>query len=63
MQSPSPAALSASAGPVSVPAVVALNVMARDRDDHTKNFSFILKQGGSWELLAPAYDVTHGIAY
>ena len=39
-------------------AVVALNVMARNCDDHTKNFSFILKQGGSWEL-APAYDVTH----
>ena len=37
---------------------MALNVMARNCDDHTKNFSFILKQGGSWEL-APAYDVTH----
>jgi serine/threonine-protein kinase HipA len=34
------------------------NVMARNCDDHTKNFSFMLKQGGSWEL-APAYDVTH----
>ena len=41
-----------------MPSVVALNVMARDCDDHTKNFSFILKQGGSWQL-APAYDVTH----
>jgi serine/threonine-protein kinase HipA len=37
---------------------MALNVMARNCDDHTKNFSFILKQGRSWEL-APAYDVTH----
>lgn len=33
------------------------NVMARNCDDHTKNFSFLLRQGGSWEL-APAYDVT-----
>ena len=37
---------------------MALNVIARNCDDHTKNFSFILKQGRSWEL-APAYDVTH----
>ena len=34
------------------------NVMARNCDDHTKNFSFLLRQGGSWEL-APAYDLTH----
>jgi serine/threonine-protein kinase HipA len=34
------------------------NVMARNCDDHTKNFAFLLKQGGPWEL-APAYDVTH----
>jgi serine/threonine-protein kinase HipA len=34
------------------------NVMARNCDDHTKNISFRLKQGGEWEL-APAYDVTH----
>jgi serine/threonine-protein kinase HipA len=37
---------------------MAFNVMARNCDDHTKNFSFRLKQGGAWEL-APAYDVTH----
>jgi serine/threonine-protein kinase HipA len=37
---------------------MAFNVMARNCDDHTKNFSFILKQGGDWEL-SPAYDVTH----
>ena len=37
---------------------MAFNVMARNYDDHTKNFSFILKQGLDWEL-APAYDVTH----
>lgn len=34
------------------------NVMARNCDDHTKNFSFLLKQGQAWEL-SPAYDVTH----
>jgi serine/threonine-protein kinase HipA len=34
------------------------NVIARNCDDHTKNFAFLLKQGASWEL-APAYDVTH----
>lgn len=37
---------------------MAFNVMARNCDDHTKNFAFLLKQGGSWEL-APAYDITH----
>lgn len=34
------------------------NVVARNCDDHTKNFGFRMKQGGQWEL-APAYDVTH----
>jgi len=34
------------------------NVIARNCDDHTKNFSFLLKQGGKWEP-APAYDVCH----
>lgn len=34
------------------------NVIARNCDDHTKNFSFLLKQGGTWEL-APAYDLCH----
>jgi serine/threonine-protein kinase HipA len=33
------------------------NIMSRNCDDHTKNFSFLLRQGGSWEL-SPAYDVT-----
>jgi serine/threonine-protein kinase HipA len=37
---------------------MAFNVMARNCDDHTKNFAFGLKQGGDWEL-APAYDITH----
>lgn len=34
------------------------NVLARNCDDHTKNFAFRLKQGGQWEL-APAYDICH----
>ena len=34
------------------------NVMARNYDDHTKNFSFLRKREQGWEL-APAYDVTH----
>src|SRR5690554_1050442 len=34
------------------------NVIARNCDDHTKNFSFILKQGDRWKL-APAYDLCH----
>ena len=37
---------------------MAFNVMARNCDDHTKNFGFILRQGEPWNL-APAYDVTH----
>ena len=34
------------------------NVMATNYDDHTKNFSFKLKQNGKWEL-SPAYDVCY----
>jgi serine/threonine-protein kinase HipA len=34
------------------------NVMAANCDDHTKNISFLLRQGMRWEL-APAYDVTY----
>jgi serine/threonine-protein kinase HipA len=37
---------------------MAFNVMARNCDDHTKNFSFMLPESGPW-ALAPAYDVTH----
>lgn len=36
---------------------MAFNVAARNHDDHTKNFAFLLAQGGQWEL-SPAYDVT-----
>ncbi len=34
------------------------NVMSKNCDDHSKNFSFLLKQGAAWEL-APAYDLTY----
>ena len=34
------------------------NVIARNCDDHTKNFAFRLKKGSEWEL-APAYDICH----
>ncbi len=33
------------------------NVAAANCDDHSKNFSFLLREGSAWEL-APAYDVT-----
>lgn len=33
------------------------NIMGRNCDDHSKNFSFLLKEGSDWEL-APAYDIT-----
>lgn len=36
---------------------MAFNVMGRNCDDHTKNFTFSLHQGKPWRL-APAYDVT-----
>lgn len=34
------------------------NVMARNCDDHTKNFAFRLRKDLDWEL-APAYDICH----
>jgi serine/threonine-protein kinase HipA len=34
------------------------NVMARNCDDHTKNFSFIMDRTSQWKL-APAFDVCH----
>jgi len=36
---------------------MAFNVLIEEVDDHTKNFSFLMKEGGDWEL-APAYDLT-----
>lgn len=37
---------------------MAFNVMTANCDDHTKNVSFLLREGAGW-TLAPAYDVTH----
>jgi len=37
------------------------NVAAAMCDDHTKNFSFVLEEGGKWQL-SPAYDITHAYA-
>lgn len=36
---------------------ICFNVGVDECDDHTKNFSFLLKEGGDWSL-APAYDLT-----
>lgn len=37
---------------------MAFNVAAHDRDDHVKNFAFVLGDDGAW-ALSPAYDVTY----
>lgn len=34
------------------------NVIARNCDDHTKNFAFLMDQSGVWKL-APAFDLCH----
>lgn len=34
------------------------NVIARNHDDHTKNFSFLMDQNGKWSF-APAYDLCY----
>lgn len=34
------------------------NIIARNCDDHTKNFSFIMNKSGEWRL-APAFDMCH----
>ena len=33
------------------------NVLAHNRDDHAKNFSFLMDESGEWKL-SPAYDLT-----
>lgn len=33
------------------------NVLAHNRDDHSKNFSFLMDKNGNWKF-APAYDLT-----
>lgn len=34
------------------------NVVARNHDDHVKNFSFLMNKQGVWEI-SPAYDITY----
>ena len=34
------------------------NVLSKNCDDHTKNFSFLMDKTGTWSL-APAYDICH----
>jgi serine/threonine-protein kinase HipA len=36
------------------------NVLVGNRDDHTKNFSFLMNAKGQWRL-SPAYDITYNI--
>lgn len=38
------------------------NVLNHNRDDHTKNFSFIYTEAYGWRL-APAYDITYSTTY
>jgi serine/threonine-protein kinase HipA len=33
------------------------NVLSHNRDDHAKNFSFLMDEGGTWRV-SPAYDLT-----
>jgi serine/threonine-protein kinase HipA len=33
------------------------NVLAHNRDDHSKNFSYLMDKDGQWKL-SPAYDLT-----
>ncbi len=37
--------------------LAAFNIFAKNRDDHTKNFSFLMDDDGTWHV-APAYDLT-----
>jgi len=38
-------------------ALACFNVLAHNRDDHAKNFSFLMNEGYAW-TFAPAYDLT-----
>jgi len=37
---------------------VLFNVIARNHDDHVKNFSFLMNKEGKWQI-SPAYDITY----
>jgi serine/threonine-protein kinase HipA len=34
------------------------NIVARNHDDHVKNFSFLMEKNGDWKI-SPAYDITY----
>lgn len=38
--------------------LAAFNVFSHNRDDHSKNFSFLMNSNGEWQF-APAYDLTY----
>ena len=40
--------------------IAVFNVLASNRDDHSKNFAFLMDREGRWRL-APAYDLTYTI--
>ena len=37
---------------------MALNVFAHNRDDHLKNFAFLMDENGKW-MLSPFFDFTY----
>jgi serine/threonine-protein kinase HipA len=37
--------------------LAAFNIFAHNRDDHSKNISFLMDENGKWKI-APAYDLT-----
>lgn len=37
--------------------IATFNVLAHNRDDHAKNFSFLMNESGEWKI-SPAYDLT-----
>ncbi len=42
--------------------VMCFNILTHNRDDHTKNFSFLYTEDKGWRL-APAYDLTYSDTY
>ena len=42
--------------------IMVFNVLTHNRDDHTKNFSFLYTEDKGWRL-APAYDLTYSDTY
>ncbi len=38
--------------------LAAFNIYSHNRDDHSKNFSFLMNESGKWSL-SPAYDLTY----